>query len=47
MPDLSGSKEARDAEMSKKNTTDVQDAGVAKVWQNDADVYQISFISIL
>ena len=33
--------------VSKENATDVQDAGVAKVWQDDADGYQISFISIL
>ncbi len=32
---------------SKESATDVQDAGVAKIWQDDADGYQISFLSIL
>jgi len=33
--------------VSKESATDLQDAGVAKIWQDDADGYQISFISVL
>jgi mannose-6-phosphate isomerase-like protein (cupin superfamily) len=33
--------------VSKQSATEVHDAGVAKVWQDDADGYQISFISIV
>ncbi|MEX2552559.1 MAG: hypothetical protein WD627_06125 [Actinomycetota bacterium] len=33
--------------VSKESATDLQDAGVAKSWQDDADGYQISFLSIL
>lgn len=33
--------------VSKQSATDVQDAGVAQIWQDDADGYQISFISVL
>jgi hypothetical protein len=33
--------------VSKENATDVQDAGVAKVWQDDADGYTISFMSMV